>query len=98
MQRDIVARMPNNDARALTLTVRIDSPDELAALEQALLRARATELAEVRRNQVRLGAGYGDATTRDAMTGEAARANLRHAMLDRLVRALQNGAPPAGVR
>ena len=64
--------MPNDDARALTLTVRLDSPDELAALEQALLRARATELAEVRRHQVRLSAGYGDATTRDAMTGERA--------------------------
>jgi hypothetical protein len=72
----------------LTLTVRIDSPDERAALEQALLRARATELAEVRRNHVRLSAGYGDATTRDAMTGEAGRAALRHGMLDRLIRAL----------
>jgi hypothetical protein len=93
--RDIVVRMPNDDARALTLTVRLDSPDELAALEQALLRARATELAEVRRHQVRLSAGYGDATTRDAMTGEAGRAAVRHAMLDRLVSALQVGPPPA---
>ena len=56
--------MPKDDARVLTLTLHIDSPDDRAALEQALLRARATELAEVRRNQVRLSAGYGDATTR----------------------------------
>ena len=55
----------------------------------------ATELAEVRRHQVRLSAGYGDATTRDAMTGEAGRAAVRHAMLDRLVSALQVGPPPA---
>ena len=98
MQPDIVARMPNDDAGTLTLTVRIDSPEELAALEQALLRARATELAEVRRNQVRLSAGYGDATTRHVMTGEAGRAALRHAMLDRLVTALQDGPPPAAGR
>lgn len=90
--------MPNDEARALTLTVRIDSPEELAALEQALLRARATELAEVRRNQVRLGAGYGDATTRGVMTDEAGRAALRHAMLDRLVSALQVEPPPAAGR
>jgi len=42
----------------------------------------------VRRNRVRLSAGYGDTTTRDAMTGEAGRAALRHAMLDRLLSAL----------
>ena len=84
--------MPNDDARTMTLTVRIDSPDERAALEQALLRARATELAEVRRNQVRLSAGYGDATTRDSMTGEAGRAQLRVTMLDRLLTELRAGS------
>jgi hypothetical protein len=84
--------MPNDQARTLTLTVSIDSPAELAALEEALLRARAGELAEVRRNQVRLGAGYGDTTTRDAMTGEADQAALRHAMLDRLLAAIRGGA------
>src|SRR5262245_44252934 len=76
--------------RELTVRVRVDSDDERAALEQALLRARATELAEVRRNQVRLSAGYGDATTRDSMTGEAARAQLRWMMLDRLLAALRD--------
>ena len=73
----------------LTLTVRVDTEDERAALEQAVLRARATEFAEVRRNQVRVSAGYGDATTRDSMTGEAARAHLRWTMLDRLLAALR---------
>jgi hypothetical protein len=98
LQRDIVTRMPNDQARTLTLTIRIDSPAERAALEQALLRARASELAEVRRRQVRLSAGYGDPTTRDSMTGEAGRAALRHAMLDRLVGALRDGPPPAAGR
>ena len=59
--------------------------DELEELERALLKARATELGEVRRRQIRLSAGYGDATTRDAMGGEAGRAQLRWTMLDRLL-------------
>ena len=82
--------MPNDDARMLTLTFRIDAPDDRTALEQALLRARAGELAEVRRNQVRLSAGYGDGGTRETMTGEAGRAQLRWTMLDRLLAALAN--------
>jgi len=69
--------------------IAIESDEERAALEQALLRARATELAEVRRNQVRVSAGYGDAITRDSMTGEAARAHLRWTMLNRLLGALR---------
>ena len=84
-ERPIVGGM----ADRLTFEVEIDSAEERAALEQALLRARATELAEVRRNQVRVSAGYGDATTRDSMTGEAARAQLRWTMLDRLLSALR---------
>ena len=67
-------------------------PDDLTALEQALLRARATELAEVRRRQVRLSAGYGDSSTREMMTGEARQAQLRWTMLDRLIAALGNAS------
>jgi hypothetical protein len=55
------------------------------ALRQALLRARATELGEVRRLEVRLSAGYGDASTRAAMSGELDRARRRLAMLGRLL-------------
>jgi hypothetical protein len=84
--------MPADEPNELNLRLRIDSDGERAALEQALLRARATELAEVRRNQVRLSAGYGDATTRDSMTGEAGRAQLRLAMLDRLLAELRAGS------
>lgn len=69
--------------------VQLESDEERDALEQALLRARATELSEVRRHQTRLVAGYGDATTRQAMTGEAGRADLRRRMLDRVLRALR---------
>jgi hypothetical protein len=81
--------MPN-ESGLLVLQFAVESHEERAALEQALLRARATELAEVRRNQVRVSAGYGDATTRDSMTGEAARAQLRRTMLDRLLGALRD--------
>ena len=86
--------MADDERSDLTLRVQVDSADERAALEQALLRARATELAEVRRNQVRVSAGYGDPTTRDAMTGEAARAQLRWTMLDRLLAALRRPPTP----
>ena len=88
----IVTGMADDELHELSLRLRIDSDEERDALEQAVLRARATELAEVRRNQVRLGAGYGDTTTRDAMTAEAVRAALRHAMLDRLLAAIRGTA------
>ena len=81
--------MASRNQRELSIHVEVESEEERAALEQALLRARATELAEVRRNQVRVSAGYGDATTRESMTGEAARAQLRWTMLDRLLNALR---------
>ena len=72
----------------IDIRIPIDGDDDRSALEQALLRARATELAEVRRNQVRLGAGYGDDSNRSTMTDEARRAQMRWTMLDRLVTAL----------
>lgn len=83
--------METNAARTVRLTIRVDDDDELDALEQALLRARATELSEVRRNQVRLGAGYGDDTTRDTMTDEQRLAERRRTMLDRVLAALRDG-------
>jgi len=58
---------------------------ELQALRQALLRARATELGEVRRLEVRLSAGYGDGRTRSAMSAELSRARKRWAVLGRLL-------------
>jgi hypothetical protein len=82
------------DEHLIGLDVRVDTEEERAALEQALLRARATELTEVRRREVRLAAGYGDPTTRDAMTAEGQAARLRHTMLDRLLAALRDAAAP----
>ena len=66
--------------------------DELAELERAVLKARASELGEVRRRNVRLVAGYGDPTTRDVMDDEARRAQARYDVLTRLLDAIRNGS------
>ena len=81
----------NDGGHAVHLSIEIASDEERDALEQALLRARATELGEARRHQTRLVAGYGDSTTRQAMAGEAARSELRRTMLDRVLKALRGG-------
>jgi hypothetical protein len=81
--------MSDDTNETLELRIPLANARERAALEQALLRARATELTEVRRRQVRLSAGYGDATTRDSMDDEAESAQLRWTMLDRLVAAVR---------
>lgn len=81
--------MPTNEAapqHGVKLVIDLsDGEADRDALRQALLRARATELGEVRRLEVRLSAGYGDATTRVAMSGELDRARRRLAMLGRLL-------------
>ena len=77
------------DRPTRTVELRLDLTDaELAELERALLKARATELGEVRRRQIRLSAGYGDATTRDVLDDEADRAQVRHDVLTRLIETL----------
>ena len=70
-------------------TLRLAPGVDVDALEQALLRARATELSEVRRRQVRLSAGYGDATTRGSMDDEADRAQARYDALTAVLEALR---------
>lgn len=82
-----------NDEIRLTLTELPDDPDALDELERALLKARATELGEVRRRNVRLTAGYGDATNRDVMDDEGRRAQLRHDGLAALLAALREARP-----
>lgn len=73
-----------------TIELRLDvTDDELAELERVLLKARATELGEVRRRQIRLAAGYGDSTTREVLDDEADRAQLRHDALSSLLDALE---------
>jgi len=62
--------------------------DDLAALRGALLAARATELAEVRRRGDRLSFGYGTESAREGMSAEVAQARRRYELLDRLIAAL----------
>lgn len=70
----------------------LESADALAELERAILRARATELGEVRRRDVRLVAGYGDRTTRDVMDDESRAAQARYDVLTRLLDAIRDGS------
>lgn len=75
-----------------TTVVRLDvhlTPEELAELRSALLRARSAELGEVRRRHVRLTAGYGDATNRQVMDSEGDRAQARHDALGAVLAALE---------
>jgi hypothetical protein len=82
------------DRQTTTFELRLEfTDDEAAELERALLKARATELGEVRRRQIRLSAGYGDTTTRGTMDTEADRAQLRYDALTKLIEALQAGRP-----
>jgi hypothetical protein len=72
-------------SREVDLHLAIRSDEELDELEKALLKARATELAEVRRQNLRFTAGYGDSTSRDTM-GEVGRlAQIRYDVLSRLL-------------
>jgi hypothetical protein len=76
-------------------TLRIElpvSPDERAALRSALLAARASELAELRRRGARLSFGYGSESAREGMSDEVVRLRLRVDMLDRLIAALGTGS------
>ena len=77
------------ERRSVELRLELDD-EELDELERALLKARAAELTEVRRRQVRFTAGYGDATTREVLDDEGRRAQLRHDALTKLLEALRN--------
>ena len=74
--------------RGLELRIDLDG-EELDELERALLKARAAELTEVRRRQVRLTAGYGDATTREVLDDEGRRAQVRYDVLTKVLEALR---------
>ncbi len=79
----------DDPTRPMDLHLEGMTDEELEELERALLKARATELGEVRRRDIRLTAGYGDATTRDVLDDESRRAQIRHAALTRLIEALR---------
>jgi len=80
-------------ARELELRLTV-TDEELDELERVLLKARATELAEVRRLSLRLTAGYGDATRREALDTEARNAQLRYDLLTRLLDELRRQTHP----
>jgi hypothetical protein len=82
----------STEPRELELRLAVGSDEELAELEKALLKARATELAEVRRQNLRFTAGYGDATGRDVMDEVGRLAQVRYDVLSRLLKALRNAA------
>ena len=84
-----------DDHHDLELRVALDDA-EVDELERALLKARATELAEVRRRQTRLITGYGDATTRGVMDDEAVRAQRRYEALDALLAAVRTARGGSG--
>jgi hypothetical protein len=88
----------DDTGRALDLHLEPVDDEELAELERALLKARATELGEVRRRDIRLTAGYGDETTRDVLDDESRRARIRHDVLDKLLDALQAARGERGER
>lgn len=75
------------DERSIDLHLALDAAD-LDDLERIILRARAAELHEVRRRNVRLTAGYGDATGRTVMDDEAQAAQRRHDLLTRVLAAI----------
>ena len=75
--------------RLLRLEVTVDSDEDVAALEGALLAARATELAEARRRDDRVFFGYGSDSARESMSAEVIQRNRRWTMLDRLLSALE---------
>jgi hypothetical protein len=82
--------MPGPDApREVELRLTVESDAALDELERVLLKARATELAEVRRQDLRHTAGYGDATSRDVMGETGRTARLRYELLTRLIEAIR---------
>jgi hypothetical protein len=75
--------------RVVRLEIPIETEEELAALEGALLAARASELSQMRRRGDRQAFGYGSDSARETMSDEVDRAERRWTMLDRLLTALK---------
>ena len=79
--------------RVLRLEIPIESDEELAALEGALLAARASEKSLISRRSNRHAFGYGSESARETMTDEVDQAERRSTMLDRLLNALKTTWP-----
>ena len=78
--------------RVLHLEMPIDSDEELAALEGALIAARAMERSTARRRGDRLSFGYGTDAARETMNDEIDQAERRVTVLDRLLKALDEAS------
>ena len=78
------------ERRVVRLEIPIESDEELAALEGALLAARASELSQIRRRTDRQAFGYGSDAARATMSDEVTQAERRHEMLDRVLAALRS--------
>jgi hypothetical protein len=78
-----------DSGRVLRFEVPIESDADVAALEGALLAARAAELAQMRRRGDRQAFGYGSDSARETMSDEVDQAQRRWTMLDRLLAALK---------
>jgi hypothetical protein len=76
----------------LRIELAIESDEDVGALRAALLAARATELAEMRRRSGRLSWGYGSDSARESMSAEVDDRERRWTMLDRLLAALDTAA------
>jgi hypothetical protein len=77
---------------AIVPDMRIDidlGEEDLRVLRGALLAAKATELAELHRRDIRLSVGYGTDTAREGMTAEVDQRRQRVELLDRLIQALE---------
>ena len=73
----------------LRLEIAAESDEDIAALEGALLAARASEVAELQRRGDRLSFGYGSESARESMSAEVLQRRRRWTMLDRLLAALE---------
>jgi hypothetical protein len=78
--------------RVLRLELPIESEEEFAALEGALIAARAAELSQIRRRAARHAFGYGTDSARETMTDEVDQAERRHEMLDRVLNTLKEAS------
>jgi hypothetical protein len=83
--------LPDEAGRVLRVEIPIESDEDVRALRSALLAARATELAEVRRRSGRLSYGYGTDSARESMAAEVDDRERRWKMLDLLLAALEKG-------
>ena len=71
----------------MRLDLELDAAD-VRVLRGALLAAKATELAAIRRRDTRLFAGYGTNSAREDMSAEMVQHRRRIELLDRLLEAL----------